>query len=212
MTKKLSTEEMNKIILERVPLEDRLQAVYLPIVVMDCACYLIEDLLTTMGAAKLSATKPMSRRLRSCVEGYRADNKKVMHSTLYENLTTHTKKFYKSLSQNTLIHQIQYQQAMLSRHLEFSVEVSKMIALTHIIRKLVTFVIELDKEFTEKVSSLLGPKVHYSTADNAICVDVNKTLSQMLTVLGVEQFYLETSQTDMAFQVFKNKLHSLKIW
>lgn len=44
--KKLSVEEMNKIVLEKIPLEERLRAVYLPIIAMDCACYLSEDLLT----------------------------------------------------------------------------------------------------------------------------------------------------------------------
>lgn len=210
--RKMTSEEMNKLILERVPLEERLQAVYLPIVTMDCACYLAEDLLSTMREARLPATKPMSRSLRNCIEEYRADNRNIMHSTLYTNLTKSTKEFYDSLSQNMLIHQVQYQQAMLARKLEFSVEASKMVALTHIVRKLVRFVLELDRNFSHRISELLGSNIHYRTEDNKHCLEMEKILSSILVALNVEMFDLETTQTDLAFKVFKNKLSSMKIW
>lgn len=107
--RKLSDGEMNKIILEKIPLEERLRAVYIPIIVMDWACYLSEDLLAILRTLRLDATKKTSRIIRSCIEGYRNDNYRVMRYGLYRNLSALTKEFYDSLSQNILIHRIQYQ-------------------------------------------------------------------------------------------------------
>ena len=210
--KQLTFEEMNRIILERVPLEERLKAVYLPIIAMDCACYLSDDLLAVMGAAKLDCTKKLSRIIRDYVQMYRDDNKRVMHSNLYENLTQSTRAFYNSLSQNMLIHKVQYRQAMLDRGLSFDENVTQMVALAYIIRKLVRFVVELDREFSSKISCLLGSGINYTTEDNRCCIELEKALTQMLDALSVSQFDLENSNTEMAFKVFQNKLHTVKIW
>ena len=210
--RQLTSEEMNKLILERVPLEERLKAVYLPIIAMDCACYLSEDLLTVMSETKLESTKKMSRLIRNYVQTYREENKRIMQSKLYENLTNSTKDFYKSLSQNMLIHKIQYRQAILSRGLDFSEGVTQMIATAYVVRKLVRFVLELDREFSNRISALLGNNIKYTTQDNQHCIGLDKVLSEMLDILDVSQFDLETSQTEMAFKVFKNKLHTVKIW
>ena len=110
--RKLSVEEMNKIILEKIPLEERLRAVYLPIIVMDCACYLSENLLLILRTLRLDDTKKTSRVIRSCVEGYRNDNYRIMRSDLYRDLSSSTKEFYNSLSRDITIYQIQYQQAL----------------------------------------------------------------------------------------------------
>lgn len=213
-TRKMSTEEMNKLVLERVPLEERLRAVYLPIIAMDCACYLADDLLVVMGKAQLDSTKKISRTLRSSVEGYRSDNQRVMRSDLYKNLTNSTRGFYNSLSQDMLVHQIQYQQALLDRKLYFTEGVTKIVALSYIVRKIVRFVLELDRDFSKRISDLLGKEVTYTTEDNHHCVAMENALSQMLKVLDFENVgldSLETYQTDMSFKVFKNKLNNVKI-
>lgn len=212
--RKMSPEEMNKLILERVPLEERLRAVYLPIIAMDCACYLADDLLSVMGKVQLDSTKKISRVLRSSVEGYRADNQRVMRSDLYKNLTNSTREFYNSLSQDMLVHQIQYQQALLDRKLYFTEGVTKMVALSYIVRKIVHFVLELDRNFSKRVSDLLGEGITYTTEDNHHCIEMEKALNQMLKVLDFGKFgldSLETHQTDMSFKVFKNKLYKVKV-
>lgn len=208
--KKLSVEEMNKIILEKIPLEERLRAVYLPIIVMDCACYLSEDLLTILRTLRLDDTKKTSRVIRSCVEGYRTDNYRVMRSDLYQELSNSTKEFYNSLLQDMLIYQIQYRQAMLNRKLNFGVEVEKLVAVAYIVRELVRFVLELDRKFSKRMSDLLGKDINYTTEDNHYCLEMIKALNGLFVVLKVPGD-LRTEQTDMAFRVFKNRLNSVRI-
>lgn len=175
--RKLSVEEMNKIILEKIPLEERLRAVYIPIIVMDCACYLSEDLLTILRTLRLDDTKKTSRIIRSCVEGYRNDNYRVMRSDLYQDLSNSTKEFYNSLSRDIIIYQIQYQQAMLDKGLRFGIEVEKLIAIAYIVRELVRFVLELDRNFSKRMSDLLGKEINYTTEDNHYCLEMIKALN-----------------------------------
>lgn len=208
--RKLSVEEMNRIILEKIPLEERLRAVYIPIIVMDCACYLSEDLLTILRTLRLDDTKKTSRTIRSCVEGYRNDNYRVMRSDLYQDLSNSTKEFYNSLSRDIIIYQIQYQQAMLDKGLRFGIEVEKLIAVAYIVRELVRFVLELDRNFSKRMSDLLGKEINYTTEDNHYCLEMIKALNGLFDILKVPG-HLRTNQTDMAFRVFKNKVNSIKI-
>lgn len=208
--RKLSVEEMNKIILEKIPLEERLRAVYLPIIVMDCACYLSEDLLTILRTLRLDDTKKTSRTIRSCVEGYRKDNHRIMCSDLYQDLSNSTKELYNSLSRDIIIWQVQYQQAMLDGGLRVGIEVGKLIAVAYIVRELVRFVLELDRNFSKRVSDLLGKEISYTTEDNHYCLEMIKALDGLFGILKVPG-YLRTNQTDMAFRVFKNKVNSIKL-
>lgn len=208
--RKLSVEEMNRIVLEKIPLEERLRSVYLPIIAMDCACYLAEDLLTIMGTLRLENTKRVSRIIRSCVEGYRKDNYDVMRSDLYRNLENSTKKFYTSISRDMVIHQVQYRQALLDKGIHLEMDVAKMIAITYIIRGIVELVVELDRSFSKRISDLLGKDIHYTTEDNHHCTILKSTLTDLLHIMNVPDS-LKTSQTTMAFMVFKNRLNSIRI-
>ena len=208
--KKLSVEEMNKIILEKIPLEERLRAVYIPIIAMDCACYLSEDLLTILRTLRLDNTKKTSRVIRECIEGYRKDNYYVMHSDLYQDLSNSTKEFYNSLSWDMTIYQLQYRQAMLDRKLSLSSEVEQLVSVAYIVRELVQFVLELDRQFSKRMSDLLGKNINYTTEDNHYCLDMVKALNGLFSVLKVPGD-LRTDQTDNAFRVFKNKLNSVEV-
>ena len=201
---------MNRIILEKIPLEERLRAVYIPIIAMDCACYLSEDLLTVLRTLRLDATKKTSRVIRSCIEGYRNDNYRVMHSDLYQDLSNSTKEFYNSLSCDMQIYQLQYRQAMLDRKLNLGSEVERLVSVAYIVREIVQFVLELDRQFSKRMSDLLGKDINYTTEDNHYCLDMVKALNGLFSVLKVPSD-LRTNQTDMAFRVFKNKLNSVEI-
>lgn len=208
--KRLSVEEMNKILLEKIPLEERLRAVYLPIIAMDCACYLAEDLLAALRELRLENTKKVSRAIRGCIEGYRKDNLHAMRSDLYRSLSESTKDCYQWLSRDMTIYQLQYQQALLDRNLRFGLEAEKLVATAYVIRELVGLVLELDRSFSEGISDLLGKEINYVTEDNRYCLDMRKALNELFKVLNVPDD-LRTVQTDMALKVFRNRLNSISI-
>lgn len=208
--RKLSVEEMNKIVLEKIPLEERLRAVYIPIITMDCACYLSEDVLKILRTLRLDNTKKVSRIIRTCVEGYRKDNYQVMRSDLYKDLSNLTREFYNSLTLDFTIYRIQYQQALLDRNCHLRIGCEELIALAYIVRELVCFVLELDREFSKRMSDLLGKNIHYTTEDNHYCLEMVKILNELFSILQVPND-LRTEYTDRAFKVFKNRLHSVRI-
>ena len=177
---------------------------------MDCACYLSEDLLTILRTLRLDNTKKTSRVIRECIEGYRKDNYYVMHSDLYRDLSNSTKQFYNSLSGDMTIYQLQYRQAMLDRKLSLSSEVEQLVSVAYIVRELVQFVLELDRQFSKRMSDLLGKNINYTTEDNHYCLDMVKALNGLFSVLKVPGD-LRTDQTDNAFRVFKNRLNSVEI-
>lgn len=209
--KRLSVEQMNKLLLEKIPLCERLKAVYLPIIAMDCVCYLAEDLLDMLKRFRLDSTKKSSRVIRACVDGYRKDNCQVMHSDLYRNLTNSTKEFYDSLSRDMLIFQVQYRQAMLDRNMEFDSEAGTLVAVSYIMREIAGLVIELDREFSKRVSDLLGEGITYTTEDNKYCLEIIRAINELFGVIRVPSD-LQTVQTEMAMRVFRNKLNSVQLW
>lgn len=208
--KKLSVEEMNKIILEKIPLDERLRSVYLPIIAMDCACYLAEDLLGMLKVLRLEPTKKLSRVIRSCVEGYRGDNRKAMNTSLYKDLSSFTKEFYSSMTLNMTLYCIQYQQLLLKMNLDFSREIQKTIAIAYVTREIVQFVIDMDRTFSKRISDTLGKGITYTTEDNHYCLELIKAINEFFQILGIPN-NLRTEQTDTAFRVFKNKVKSIKI-
>lgn len=208
--KKLSVEEMNKIVLEKIPLDERLRSVYLPIIAMDCACYLAEDLLVALKELSMSETKKTSRVIRSCIEGYRSDNRKAMQTTLYKDLSATTKEFYTSIAANMTIYWLQYKQAMLNMNLDISKAAQKTVALTYVTREIIRFVLDMDRMFSKRISELLGAGIKYTTEDNQYCLTLVEALGQVLKAVKVPDD-LRTQHTDNAFRIFKNQINAVKI-
>lgn len=128
-----------------------------------------------------------------------------MHSDLYQELSNSTKEFYNSLSRDMQIYQLQYRQAMLNRKLNLGLEVEQLVSVAYIVREIVQFVLELDRQFSKRMSDLLGKSINYTTKDNHYCLDMVKALNGLFSVLKVPGD-LRTNQTDMAFRVFKKQI------
>lgn len=209
--KKLSIEEMNKIVLEKIPLDERLRSVYVPIIAMDCACYLVDDLLLILKAQRKYDTRKNSRGIRACSEGYRKDNYKVMHSDLYNDLAKTTKEFYDTLSTDFFLYKLQYGQALLNRkmHLD-TLEEENIMTFAYVIRDIARCVLDYDRQFSKRISDLLGKDIHYTTEDNEHCLNLVKEMNKLLDLLEVPKD-LSTPHTEMALSIFKNKLKTVKI-
>lgn len=201
---------MNEIIKEKIPLEERLRSVYLPIITMDCACYLAEDLLIMLRGMKLDKTKKSSRVIRGCIDGYRKDNYQAMHSDLYVYLSGVTKGFYDSMARDMTIYQLQYRQALLNKRIYLEWNLERTVTTAYIVREIVRYVLELDRDFSIRISEILGKDIHYTTEDNEYCLTMLDTLNGLLKVVGAP-IDLSTQQTELALKVFKNRLNDIKI-
>ena len=211
--RKASIEEMNKIILEKVPLDERLRAVYIPLIAMDCACYVGEDLLQSLREIRLDGTKKISRELRECIEGYRKDNYYVMHSDLYKRLENFTKEFYSSIMKDLYILQLQFQQALLDEGVYISTDLSRLTALFCMVRKMIGYVIDLDRKFSKRMSDLLGAQINYTTEDNQYCVRILAATKSFQDTIGISLSAAElaSEKIEMAFRVYTNKLNQIDV-
>lgn len=208
--KKLSVEEANKIILEKVPIEERLKSVYHPMIAMDCSIYILRECLAQIRTMGSSKTKKPYRELMECDKIYCNDNYHAMQPTLFKKFTEQTKELYKIWSNDFVIFRFQYSQALLSKNIEVSKQVAMIAALACVVKRINMYVVSLDRSFSNRISELLGKGITYQTSDNGYSIRLIKAVDALLEVLGVP--YIETTQTELAMKVLDVKLKGTNIW
>lgn len=208
--KKLSVEEANKIILEKVPMEERLKSVYHPMIAMDCSLYILRECLTQIRTMGSSKTKKPYRELMECDKSYCNDNYRAMQPTLFKKFTEKTKELYKIWGTDFIIFRLQYSQALLNDNIEVNQQVAMIAALACVVKRINMYVVNLDRSFSNRISELLGKGIHYQTSDNGYSLRIIKAVDDLLEVLGVP--YIETTQTELAMKVLDVKLKGTNIW
>ena len=208
--KKLSVEEANKIILEKVPMEERLKSVYHPMIAMDCSLYILRECLAQIRNMGSSKTKKPYRELMECNENYCKDNYRAMQPTLFKKFTEQTKELYKIWGTDFIIFRLQYSQALLSKNIEVSQQVAMIAALACVVKRINMYVVSLDRSFSNRISELLGKGITYQTSDNGYSLRIIKAVDSLLEVLGVP--YIDTAQTELAIKVLDVKLKGTNIW
>lgn len=211
--RKMSIEEMRNLVLEKVPLEERMRSVYIPLIAMDCACYLGEDLLQTLRELKLDSTKKLSREIKQCIEGYRRDNYMVMRSDLYKRLENFTETFHNGVKNLLVILQWQYQQEMTKRGVKLSADIRKIISFACALKKMIQYVIDLDRSFSKRISDLLGDDIHYTTEDNRYCVRMINAINSLQGSLDIPSDLMDMTSVNVEneFRAYTNKLNQLKL-
>lgn len=208
--KKLSVEEANKIVLEKVPMEERLKSVYHPMIAMECSLYILRECLVLIRNMGSSKTKKPYRELMECFKNYCKDNYCAMQPTLFKKFTEKTEELYNIWSTDFIIFRLQYSQALLSRNIEVSPQVAMIAALACVVRRINIYVINLDRSFSNRISELLGIGIHYQTSDNVYSLRIIKAIDSLLEVLGVP--YIETKHTELSMKVLDVKLKNTNIW
>lgn len=208
--KKLSIEEANKIILEKVPIEERLKSVYHPMIAMDCSLYILRECLAQIRNMGLSKTKKPYRELMECDKNYCNDNYRAMQPTLFKNFTEKTMELYKIWGTDFIIFRLQYSQALLNDNIEVNQQVAMIAALACVVKRINMYVVSLDRSFSNRISELLGKGITYQTSDNRYSLRIIKAVDDLLEVLGVP--YIETTHTELAMKVLDVKLKDTNIW
>ena len=209
--RKLSIEEANKIILEKVPMDERLKSVYLPMIAMDCSLYILRECLDRIRDMQLSNTKKPYRELRECDENYCNDNYRAMQPDLFRKFTEQTKELYEIWSRDFIIFNFQYQQALLNVGCNVGAELAMIIALACMVKRINKYVIDLDRKFSNRISELIGKGINYQTSDNGYSLRIIKAVDSLLTIFGVPTD-ISTDNTDLAMRVFNNKLKCTNVW
>lgn len=210
--RKLSVDEMNQLLLEKVPFKERMDAVYIPIVAQDCACYLCEDVIRMLRELKMSCTRKACRELDTSIKEYRDDNRRVMgiHDGLFDDVQKKSKAVYDWISQDMYIHIIQYTHELYHRGIDLGTEVTKVISEAYVVRKILRYVIQLDRDFSTKLSSYLPLDVHYQTYDNKYCVRMDKALTSLFKEFNTPD-PLDSANIQISYKVFQNRLRQYHI-
>lgn len=202
--KQLSTERMNEVIRERVPYEERMKFTYLPIIVMDIACNIGDDVLNMMKAYKSESTKKYNRVLRQHIKEYRQENEMAMKSELFANISCFTNELYMALAKDLTIHQLQYQQALLSNGITMHPSMCNIVAYTSVIKRLLHYVMDCDRQYSKIVSERLRGAYTFRVQDCIHCLSIIRAINEMFKDMDIPE--LKSDNIDLAFKIFKNKL------
>ncbi len=208
---KLTEKEANRIVLEKIPFEERMKSVYYPLFTIDCASYVIEDIMADIVSLGKSGTKPAYRVLKKNIQEYQKANMEVMKSDLYNSIRKYTKEFYQEIYMSLFIFQMQYQQELLRRKIYLDKFVEALIAKCFLARELIRYSQSLDKQFSKRMSSLLGVNIVYVTEENTYCRYIVSSLEGLIKALG-SPTDLESPTMIDSLRAFGNKLNKLKIW
>lgn len=210
--RQMSVDEMNQLLLEKVPLKERMDAVYIPIITQDCACYLCEDIIRLLRELKMSCTRRVCRELVTCIKEYRDANRRAMspHQELFEDLQSKSKAVYEWIGQDMYIHVIQYTQELYHRGINLGTEVTKVISEAYVVRKILRYTMQLDRDFSKQISRHLPLDVKYQTDDNEYCVRMDKALTALFTEFKTPD-PLDSVNIQLSYQVFQNRLKQYHI-
>ena len=180
--KRLSENEMFQIVLERVPLEERLKSVYVPIIAMGCALYLVEDLLSLLRTVKFDKTKKSSRIITEASKNYVRGNNTVMTKELQDILKEKVDTFYSGVSKDLTILGLQYAQALLDKGLQKSSSESMILNYAYTIKVVVSLITRMDREFSKRISDILGKDIVYMTEDDGNCIRLLEGIDKLILV------------------------------
>lgn len=208
--KRLSENEMFQIVLERVPLEERLKSVYVPIIAMGCALYLVEDLLSLLRTVKFDKTKKSSRIITEASKNYVRSNNTVMTKELQDILKEKVDTFYSGVSKDLTILGLQYAQALLDKGLQKPSSESMILNYAYTIKVVVSLITRMDREFSKRISDILGKDIVYKTEDDGNCIRLLEGIDKLILSLDAP-LELDSSRIELATKIVTIKLNNLNI-
>ena len=209
--KRLTEEEANNLVLEKIPFEERMRAVYHPLFVIDCSFYVVNDIVAILVEMQKSSTKKDCRNIKENVASYQRDNYRVMQSSLYNDIQGRSKKFYEEIMLSLYIFQLQYQQQLLKRGICLTKDIEALIAKCFLARELLMFAQKLDRDFSNRMSELLGTAITYTTEENPYCGNIINALEGIIKTLG-SPLDLHSSELDTCIKVFSNNVKEIRVW
>ena len=106
--KQLTQQEMNKILLEKVPLEDRLRFTYIPLYLTEVATIMVVDVLDKLAELRLIETKKICQSLRTLIRDVDKDRYQQMGKRLYDICHTKALEIKRALDYSLTVYRHSY--------------------------------------------------------------------------------------------------------
>lgn len=109
-------KEVMSRIMEEIPLEDRLNSVYVPLSCMNIAKYIFEQNLIPCfrDELRLDATKQITRKMREAFKDYYYENNRTMTFELQKKFESATKEIYELMLTDFYLLKLQYSQCLIN--------------------------------------------------------------------------------------------------
>ena len=109
------------------------------------------------------------------------------------------------------IFQLQYQHQLLKRGIHLTKDIEALIAKCFLARELLMFAQKLDRDFSNRMSELLGTTITYTTEENPYCGNIINALEGIIKTLG-SPLDLHSSELDTCIKVFSNNVKEIRVW
>lgn len=109
-------KEVMSEIMEEIPLEDRLNSVYVPLSCMNIAKYIFEQNLIPCfrDELRIDATKQITRKMREAFKDYYYENNRTMTFDLQKKFESATKEIYERMLTDFYLLKLQYSQCLIN--------------------------------------------------------------------------------------------------
>lgn len=212
-----SPQEINQVMLEKVSLEDRLKAVYIPTILLDMCCILSEQLLGMLGAQKYSATRELSKGLKNAIDDYKDSNMKVMGVKLFYAVQRKSRNFFNSILRHIQIMNFSYNGELLHKN-DICVQgrgggkmALQILSMCFVCRTILEYVIQYDRESANKIQNALEKDhIQYRVEDNVFCVAILNYIKDIIRAFD-GPVTLSNVHIEMSYEIFKKEVNLIDI-
>ena len=202
----ISVEEMNRILYEKVPLEDRLRSVYVPLTLMLCIGRMIDGLTTLMRLMRRDEPKEFYRGIKSVMESMEKEYIQTMNERLYSFIKRYADNFFLAFMDDFVVYQLSYINLLKENYDE---DFRSIGARAYILKVFTKYVIQYDRDSTKMIQKYIGNAFHYVTQDDKNCTRILELVDTFFSKFGMDP-NLASNNTEMSYNVFRNRVKNIK--
>ena len=212
--RKLSNTDMNKVIMEKIPIKSRVDSVYLPIFAINIAEDAYKTLHDDLIIIGNKETREFDRQISNTFRRYHASNMKAMGGELYCCVMRNSESLFKTIRQTLSTMRIQCYREMQKQDLEICKDRLKTetIAECAMIDCIMEYVRTTDRFYAEQFQKLIGDRYRYEIKKDVDIELISHCLKDIAMITGdVYLDRIESKDIDTSKRIFATQMNSLNI-
>lgn len=209
--KQLTQQEMNRILLERVPLEDRLRFTYIPLYLTEVATIMVVDVLDKLVELRFTETKKICQSLRMLIRNVDKDRYQQMGKSLYDICHTKALEIKGALDYNLTVYRNSYWTYL--RNLDspkFSSDEVDILSRAFVVTRMLKYITEYDRWAISQIREYVSNDFTYIAFPDPYPISLHNDVIKLICAFEANPVW-ETDNTELSYQVFKNKVTSIDI-
>ena len=193
-------------IMQEIPLEDRLNSVYVPLSCMNIAKYIFEQNLIPCFRDELhiDATKQITRKMREAFKDYYCENNKTMTFDLQKKFESATKEIYERMLTDFYLLKLQYSQCLINID-SIPENMHSSITYTYMMYEILKIAKRTVESFADRYSITKG--IGFEHFDKNMHEVYMLCLTLIRDIFHIPYYANITSyQIEMCYKVYQNKI------